>query len=36
MFQILEAKDGEPSKFQSFWEKDEHDVDEFTEEEIQS
>ncbi|KAL8568099.1 hypothetical protein ACOMHN_000323 [Nucella lapillus] len=34
--QILEAKDGEPNRFQSFWEKDEQDVDEFTEEEIQN
>ncbi|KAK7483096.1 hypothetical protein BaRGS_00025664 [Batillaria attramentaria] len=34
--QILEAKNGEPNKFHSFWEKDEQDVDEFTEEEIQN
>ncbi|XP_076451603.1 ankyrin repeat domain-containing protein 49-like [Babylonia areolata] len=34
--QILEAKDGEPSQFQSFWEKDEQDVDEYTEEEIRN
>ncbi|PVD37044.1 hypothetical protein C0Q70_04037 [Pomacea canaliculata] len=34
--QILEAKDGMPSKFQSFWERDEQDVDEFTKEEIEN
>ena len=36
LFQILEAKNGEPNRFQSFWEKDEQDVDEFTAQEIQS
>ncbi|KAK7093373.1 ankyrin repeat domain-containing protein 49-like [Littorina saxatilis] len=34
--QIMEAKNGEPNRFQSFWEKDEQDVDEFTEEEIRN
>lgn len=34
--QILEAKDGERSRFESFWERDDQDVDEFTEEEIQN
>ena len=35
MQQILEAKTGDPSQFPSFWEMDEQDVDEPSEEEIQ-
>lgn len=34
--QVLRAKDGMPSQFQSYWEMDEKGVDEDTEEEIQS
>ena len=36
MQQILEAKTGDPSQFPSFWEMDEQDVDEPSEEEIQN
>ncbi|KAK6177685.1 hypothetical protein SNE40_015738 [Patella caerulea] len=34
--QILQAKTGAPNKFQSFWEMDEEDIDEFTEDEIEN
>ncbi|XP_067658565.1 ankyrin repeat domain-containing protein 49-like [Haliotis asinina] len=36
LHKILQAKDGEPNKFQSFWENDEDDVSEFTQEEIEN
>ena len=35
-FQILNEKKGEPNKYASYWEKDENDIDEPSEEEIQS
>ena len=36
LFQLLAAKEGDPSRFQSFWEMDEEGVDEESMEEIQS
>ena len=34
--QLLEAKQADPSRFASWWEMDEQDIDEATEEQIQS
>ena len=36
MLQLLAAKEGDPNRFQSFWEMDEEGIDEESMEEIQS